>query len=91
MLKAGFTVGLVGVAAQGGYNFIYDRLEKTPDTSSFLDRAAKSKWVPLRSISDEEYKDILQERLDKLNHDISKVEGQIASLQQQKRLLSTSK
>jgi hypothetical protein len=91
ILKAGFTMGLVGVVAQGAYNILYDRLEREPDTSTFLQRAAKSKWIPLKSISDEEYKDIIQERLDNLDHHISSVERQIAALEQQKRLLPTSK
>lgn len=79
----------LGMAGQAGYSFLYERLEQKPDTTPFLDRVANSAWMPVKSLSDEEYERIVQSRISKLDADIANVEGQMATLEHQKRLLSS--
>ncbi|OJJ51226.1 hypothetical protein ASPZODRAFT_156160 [Penicilliopsis zonata CBS 506.65] len=47
----------------------------------FLQRLADSKWIPLRSLSDDDYKGILREKLLGIEAEIALVDDRIAELQ----------
>lgn len=82
-------MGIVGLATQASYDMLYNhysvKLEKPP----FLERISNSRWMPLKSLPDREYEDILQNRIDKLEMEISSVESQLTALHQQKARLSS--
>lgn len=81
-------MALLSVTTQLGYDFLYNRYAKDPDLTPFLERVSNSRWMPLKSVPDDEYESIIQGRINKLGDEISSVEGQIAALQQRKALLS---
>jgi hypothetical protein len=80
--------GLLGITTQFCYNCLFDHYTHSSDKPPLLERIAKSKWMPLKSIPDEEYEAMLKVKIGKLDHEISMVESQIAALQKQKALVS---
>ncbi|MCJ1404877.1 hypothetical protein MMC11_008103 [Xylographa trunciseda] len=51
-----------------------------PPALSFLERLASKKWIPMKSLSDEEYEDMLQEKLIKVEAEIALLDENIAAL-----------
>lgn len=90
-LKSGGVVGLTATAVQVGYHVLYNRFEKTPDRTPLMERIANTSWMPLKSVPDDEYEELLQGRISRLDAEIASVEQQLASLHQQKGLVSTGK
>lgn len=80
----------LSITSQYGYNVFYDRYAKTPDNSPLLDRMAKSSWMPLRSIPDDEYESMLKQKIGKLDNDIAVLDSQLAALRQQRELASNA-
>ncbi|KAL4878845.1 hypothetical protein BJY04DRAFT_194737 [Aspergillus karnatakaensis] len=77
---------LLGYVGQASYNSI-DRwqLENANKPSKpFLERMAQSKWIPLKSLTDDEYKEILREKLLSIEVDIALLDDKIDALEKAK-------
>jgi hypothetical protein len=88
VVRAVTSVILLGIATQLGYNVFYDRYSQAPDRSPILERMARSKWMPLKAIPDDEYESLLKDKIGKLDHEITIVESQIAALRHQRSLIA---
>jgi hypothetical protein len=53
-------------------------------------RMAESKWIPLRALSDEEYRDMLGEKLLSVEAEIALLDDKIAELEKSRPVLATS-
>ncbi|KAL2837852.1 hypothetical protein BJY01DRAFT_220523 [Aspergillus pseudoustus] len=77
---------LAGCIGQASYNAI-DRWQlgqaNTP-SKPLLDRIAESKWIPLKSLSDDEYRHILNEKLLTIEAEIALLDDKIEELQKDK-------
>ena len=78
--------GLFGCLAQTSYNVVdasrraaLSTTDQSP-AQSFLQKLASKKWIPVKSLSDEEYESMLQEKLVKLEAEIALIDDGIASL-----------
>lgn len=56
---------------------------------SILDRIAGSRWVPMRSLSNEQYESILNTKINKLDAEIAMIDDEINALKTQKSSQST--
>ncbi|OJI99199.1 hypothetical protein ASPVEDRAFT_38665 [Aspergillus versicolor CBS 583.65] len=77
---------LLGYAGQASYNAI-DRWQlghANTESKPFLDRLAESKWVPLKSLSDDEYRGILGEKLLSIEAEIALIDDKIEELEKAK-------
>ncbi|KAL2829209.1 hypothetical protein BDW59DRAFT_142303 [Aspergillus cavernicola] len=77
---------LLGYVGQISYNAI-DRWQlKQANTPSkpFLERMAESKWIPLKSLSDDEYRGILSEKVLSIEADIALIDDKIEELEKAK-------
>ncbi|KAL4912475.1 hypothetical protein BDW62DRAFT_19308 [Aspergillus aurantiobrunneus] len=77
---------LLGYVGQTSYNAI-DRwqLEQAHTPSKpFLERLADSKWIPLKSLSNEEYRGILSEKLLSIEAEIALIDDKIEELERGK-------
>ncbi|KAL1965744.1 hypothetical protein VTN77DRAFT_5244 [Rasamsonia byssochlamydoides] len=77
---------LLGYLGQSSWNAIEKwRLESAnTSTKPILQRIADSKWVPLRSLSDDDFKHILSEKLLSIEAEIAILDEKIQELQQEK-------
>ncbi|KAL2864527.1 uncharacterized protein BJX67DRAFT_222876 [Aspergillus lucknowensis] len=77
---------LLGYVGQASYNTIDQwQLEQTMAPSKpFLDRMAQSKWIPLKSLSDDEYRGILSEKLLSIEAEIALIDDKIEELEKAK-------
>lgn len=79
---------LLGYVGQLSYNAIDQwqlELANAP-SKSFLERMADSKWVPLKSLSDDEYKGILGEKLLGIEAEIALIDEKIEELEKAKSI-----
>lgn len=94
LLGAKFTPGLivfslVGYLGQGGWN-IAERWRQENEgkedskPKSLLQRMADSKWIPLRALSDEEFRNILKEKVLSLDVEIALLDDKIKSLEDER-------
>jgi hypothetical protein len=74
---------LLGYVGQSSFNAIEKwRLENAQSASKpLLQRMADSRWVPLKSLSDEEYKRILNEKLLSIEAEIALLDEKILEIQ----------
>jgi len=74
---------LLGYVGQSSFNAIEKRrLENAQSTSKpLLQRMADSRWVPLKSLSDEDYRRILNEKLLSIEADIALLDEKILEIQ----------
>lgn len=74
-------IGLLGFAGQAGYNMI-SAAQPSPSSPrpSIVQQLTESKWVPLKALSDQQYEEMLQEKLLKVEIEISVIDGKIATL-----------
>jgi len=85
-------VGLVGIVGQAGFHAAAERETASPtDHRSLGDRLASSKWIPLKSLSDTEYENILTERLVRAEAEISIIDEQIAVLRRAGHAVDSNK
>ena len=49
-------------------------------SNNLLNRIAKSKWVPVQALSDEQYRDILQEKLLRVDTEIALIDDRIEDI-----------
>ena len=77
---------LLGYLGQLSYNAVDSWQMQHADTPSkpFLQRMAESKWIPLRSLSDEDYRGMLSEKLLSVEAEIAIIDEKIDHLQQAK-------
>ncbi|KAL5335399.1 hypothetical protein BJX70DRAFT_390687 [Aspergillus crustosus] len=77
---------MLGYVGQASYNAI-DRwqLEQANKPSKpFLERMAESRWIPLKSLTDDEYRGILSEKLLGIEVEIALIDDKIDELQKAK-------
>ena len=77
---------LFGCLGQMSYNIVsssHRAASLNPDqvpAPSFLQRLASKKWIPMKSLSDEEYGSMLQEKLVKVEAEIALLDEDVARL-----------
>ncbi|QKX58263.1 uncharacterized protein TRUGW13939_05384, partial [Talaromyces rugulosus] len=93
-----FTPGLVlfslfGYVGQKTWNFVERRQQENEGKGPkpILQRMAESKWVPLRSLSDDEFRNLLNEKLLSIEVDISLLDEKIQSLERERALEQSQK
>jgi len=75
----------VGWSGQGVYNY-YDKQHTisldpdVPPRQSIIDKITKSKYFPMRKLSDGEYQGMLEEKLLRVNADIAVLDDDLAAL-----------
>ncbi|KAL4944194.1 hypothetical protein BDV06DRAFT_220560 [Aspergillus oleicola] len=77
---------LLGYVGQASYD-VLDRwqLEKANTPSKpFLTRVAESKWIPLKSLTDDEYRGILSEKMLSIEAEIALIDDKIEELEKAK-------
>lgn len=78
-------MGLLGFAGQGGYSILsaQDRDAQRSGNAprrSFMQRLTESDWVPLKALSDQQYEEMLSEKLLKIEADVSLIDEKITAL-----------
>jgi hypothetical protein len=74
-------IGLLGFAGQGGYNMVSAAQKSNSiPRRSIMQQLTESKWVPLKTLSDQQYEEILQQKLLKIDVEISLIDENIATL-----------
>ena len=73
-------IGLLGFAGQAGYNMVSAAQPSPSSPRPSIVRLTESKWVPLKALSDQQYEEILQEKLLKVEVEISMIDEKIATL-----------
>ena len=77
-------VGLYGFGGQLAYNLSFrDRTAIETSELSLFDRLARSKWIPLKTLSNEQYEDMLQEKLLQVETEIAVIDDKILAIQAQ--------
>jgi len=77
--------GIAGWSGQGVYNY-YDKQHTTsldpdaPPQQSIIDRITKSKYFPMRKLSDDEYQGMLEEKLLRVKANIAVLDDDLAAL-----------
>ncbi|KAL3495711.1 hypothetical protein BJX62DRAFT_159462 [Aspergillus germanicus] len=77
---------LLGCIGQASYNTIdqWQLKHANKPSKPFLDRMAESKWIPLKSLSDDEYRHILSEKLLSVEAEIALIDDKIEELERDK-------
>lgn len=75
---------LLGYLGQSSWNMIERWRLESAGTKPILQRIADLKWAPLRSLSDDDYKHILSEKLLSIEAEIAILDEKIQQLQQEK-------
>ena len=86
MIPGAVVFSIVGFLGQSSYNAIekWRQENEGRPTKSILQRMADSKWIPLRSLSDEEFRDILNEKLLSIEAEISILDEKIQELERER-------
>jgi hypothetical protein len=67
-------------------------MENAHKTSKpLMQRVAESKWIPLRSLSDQEYREMLSEKLLSIEAEIALLDDKIEELEKSRPVPSSSK
>lgn len=88
---------LFGWAGQHGYNFldarnsaeIRDKIENRGPKANLMQRLAGSKWSPMTPLSDEEYENMLQEKLLQVEAEIAIIDDRIAGYRRKAKEMET--
>src|SRR3954463_11248040 len=85
ILPGAAMIGLMGFAGQSGYNMFSEaqQSESTP-RRSVMQRLTESKWVPLKALSDQQYEEMLQQKLLKIDTELLMIDEKIATLKAEK-------
>jgi len=78
-------IGLLGFAGQAGYNMVSAAQPSPSSPRPSIVQLTESKWVPLKALSDQQYEEILQEKLLKVEVEISMIDEKIATLKATER------
>ena len=86
LVPGAIVFSLLGYIGQSGYNAIDTwQMENAYSPSKpILQRMAESKWIPLKSLTDEDYRGILREKLLGIEADIALVDDKIQELEKAK-------
>jgi hypothetical protein len=81
ILPGAAMIGLIGLAGQSSYNLFSEaqRSESGPHRS-VMQRLTESEWAPLKALSDQQYEEILQQKLLKIDVELSMIDEKIATL-----------
>ena len=60
--------------------------EKGESKETFMQRLGKSKWSPMRTLSDEEYEEMMRERILKVDVEIALLKDRIEALKKEKEM-----
>ena len=75
-------IGLISLAGQGGYNMISAAQKSgSGPHRSIMQQLTDSKWVPLKSLSDQQYEEMLMQKLLKIDVEVSLIDEKIANLE----------
>jgi hypothetical protein len=85
IIPGAIVLGLMGFAGQYGYNIFSTRAASDSEKGSMLQRFAAMKWVPLKSLSNEEYEGMLNEKLLSTEAEIAIIYEKIADLRSSQR------
>lgn len=80
ILPGAIVLGLLGFAGQYGYNVFSGRTTSESEKGSLLQRFAAMKWVPLKSLSNQEYENMLNEKILSTEAEIAIIDERIAAL-----------
>ncbi|BCR90471.1 uncharacterized protein ACHE_60357A [Aspergillus chevalieri] len=86
LLPGTIVFSLLGYVGQSAYNAIDTWQMEQANVSSkpFLQRLADSKWVPLKSLSDDDYRGILNEKLLSIEAEVALLDEKIQELEKAK-------
>ena len=74
-------IGFMGLAGQGGYNMISAaQTSEANPRRSIMQRLTESKWMPLKALSDQQYEEMLQQKIFKIDVEISIIDETITNL-----------
>jgi hypothetical protein len=81
ILPGAAMIGLMGLAGQSAYNLFSEgqRSESSP-RRSIIQRLTESEWAPLKALSDQQYEEMLQQKLLKIDVELSMIDEKIATL-----------
>lgn len=84
---------LFGYVGQKTWNFVERRQQENDGKGPkpILQRMADSKWIPLRSLSDDEFRNLLNDKLLSIEVDISLLDEKIESLDRERALEQSRK
>ncbi|EFE29885.1 uncharacterized protein ARB_03226 [Trichophyton benhamiae CBS 112371] len=75
---------MLGLVGQYSYNQLEERqarLQSEPaSTKTWAERMADSRWIPIRNLSDEQYKTMLQEKLLGVDVEIALIDDRLKEL-----------
>ncbi|KAH8429532.1 uncharacterized protein LDX57_007194 [Aspergillus melleus] len=85
-IAGGAVTRLMGYVGQSSYNAIDTwQMEHANNPSKpIIQRIADSKWIPLRSLSDDDYRGMLSEKLLSIEAEISLIDDKIEELEKSK-------
>ena len=83
IIPGAIMTGLIGCAGQSGYETFSEKKSdiNSVDSRPLMERLSESKWMPLKSLSNEEYAQMLNDKLLRLEVEISMIDDKIANLQ----------
>lgn len=86
MIPGAVVFSMVGFLGQSSYNAIerWRQENEGRPSKSILQRMADSRWIPLRSLSDEEFRNILNEKLLAIEAEISILDEKIQELERER-------
>lgn len=86
MIPGVVVFSILGYLGQSSYNAIdtWQMEHANTPTKPILQRMAESKWIPLKSLSDDDYRGMLSEKLLSIEADIAIIDEKIDLLEQQK-------
>ena len=79
IIPGAIVAGVVGICGQGLANslpYYVDSASREP----LLARLARSRWIPLKSISDQEYENMLNEKILRIDVEIALIDDKLATL-----------
>ena len=89
---------IFGLVGQGIYNFADARHSEmqqsgseAPQEQSIWENLLNSRWSPVKALSDKEYKQMLEEKLLRLDAEIALIDDDIAKLKENKQPRSTDR
>ncbi|KAK3077783.1 hypothetical protein LTS18_009324 [Coniosporium uncinatum] len=74
---------IFGYLGQQAYNYVDEKPAPQEPKENIFKRFADLKWTPVRSLSDAEYEDMLQEKLLKVNAEIALIDDRIEVLRKE--------
>lgn len=74
-------IGLLGIAGQGCYNITSATNQSASSPRrSIMQQLTESKWMPMKALSDQQYDEMLQQKLLRIDVEIAMIDEKIAGL-----------